>query len=218
MRSPNDRRPTEAGSAYIVALLVLVVLSVLGLSLALVSQSELQIGANELTTHRALYGAEAGVNLSIARVLTVHSDVANATVTAVEPMAFTMLESRFTYDSSGNPIPRTLGVGETRFGTRVTVSPFVPIHDGPCDGCQAALGDVNLRDLDHAVVANSQRLGWNGSDTPDQATIDAATRTGQKQLYLTIGLTPWWPPKWESIADDKQVQKILQQTMGEYSN
>lgn len=216
---PNDRRRSEAGSAYIVALLVLVVLSMIGLALSLVSQSELQIGANELTTHRALYGAEAGINLAIARVLTVNSSVANATVTAVQPMSFTLPESRFIYDASGNPIPRTPGSGDSRFGERVVVSPFVPIHEGPCDGCQQALGDVNLLNVDHAVVATAERITWMGNDDkPDQATIDAAPRSAQKQLYLTIGLAPWWPPKWEAIADEAQVKKVLQETMGQSSN
>ena len=214
----EPHRRAEAGSAYIVALLVLVVLSILGLSLSLISQSELQIGANELTTHRALYGAESGVNLAIARVLTVNSSVANATVQSVEPMGFTLVESRYGYDAAGDPIQRVPADGETHFGERVMVSPFVPIHDGPCDGCQQALGDISLLNVNHAVVATSERITWNTSNKPDQTTIDAASRSGRKQLYLNVGLVPWWQPRWESIADDAQVKKILQETMGQYSN
>jgi hypothetical protein len=213
-----DRRRAEAGSAYIVALLVLVVLSLLGLALSLISQSELQIGANELTTHRALYTAEAGVHLAISRVLTANSSVEDATMPAVKPMAFTLVEPRFTYDSSGNPVIRVPADGEIHFGEHVTVSPFVPIHVGPCDGCQQALGDVSLFNLNHAVVTSSSRLTWAGDDNPDQATLDAAAQSAQKQLYLTVGLVPWWGPRWEAIADDVQVQKILQETMGQYSN
>lgn len=211
-------RKSEAGSAYIIALLVLVVLSILGIALSVISQSELQIGANELTTHRALYGSEAGVQLAISRVLTVNSSVDNATITAVTPMAFTIPESRFTYNAAGDPVPYTPPDGSTHFAERVTVSPFVPIHEAFCDGCQAAIGDVGLETVQHAVEASSQRITWNGGATPTQAQIDSSPHSAQKTLYMTINLAPFWKPKWEAISDSDQLSKIVQTTMGTYSN
>ena len=102
MSHPRSRRAAcrraERGSAYIIALLVLLVLSILGLSLALSSPTELRLGANELTTHRALYGGEAGVQLAVARVLTVNSSVDNTTATATTPMTFMLPERRLTLD------------------------------------------------------------------------------------------------------------------------
>ena len=40
---------SEAGSAYVITLLALVVLTILALSLALVTQTEVQVGSNERT-------------------------------------------------------------------------------------------------------------------------------------------------------------------------
>ncbi|MEP7011190.1 MAG: PilX N-terminal domain-containing pilus assembly protein [Acidobacteriota bacterium] len=59
----------EQGSAYIVALLLLLLLTVIGLSLSLVTQNELQIGANEKMINRVFYAADAGMMEATARAL-----------------------------------------------------------------------------------------------------------------------------------------------------
>ena len=218
-RRPS-RTESQSGSAYIIALLVLLVLSILGLSLALISQTELRLGANELTAHRALYGSEAGVHLAVARVLTVNSSVDNASVTAVTPMTFTLPERRLglDYTDAAQLRPTVVeldpGVGETHFAEQVEVSPFVPIQDTFCDMCPAAEGDVQLLNVNHALVATSERIAWNGGDEPTEDDIDDATRSARKQLYLMVGLQPWWPPRWESIADDLVTKSVVQETMG----
>jgi hypothetical protein len=220
IRRQASRRAAQSGSAYIIALLVLLVLSILGLSLALISQTEVRLGANELTTHRALYGGEAGVHLAVARVLTVNSSVDNASVTAVTPMTFTLPERRFTLDYTDaaqlrpTVVEDAPGIGETHFAEHVQVSPFVPIQDTFCDMCPAAEGDVQLLNVNHALVATSERIAWNGDDEPTEDEIEDARRTARKQLYLMVGLQPWWPPRWESIADDLQTKTIVQETMG----
>lgn len=66
-RSVN--RPSEQGSAYIVALLLLLLLTVIGLSLSLVTQNELQIGANEKLINRVFYAADSAVMESTSRAL-----------------------------------------------------------------------------------------------------------------------------------------------------
>jgi hypothetical protein len=215
----RDRRH-ESGSAYIIALLVLVVLTILGLSLTVISQTEVQIGANEVMTHRSLYGAEGGLNLALARVLTVNSSVSNATVPAVVPMAFTIPEQRLGVTDDGvmqaiNPV-----VSGVRFAERVTVSPFVPIRDSFCDMCPAGEGDVQLVNVNHAVVATAQRVSWSGADEdPFDGQDDPPVAThAQKQLYVMIGLQPWHPPRWESIADEEQTQEIVQKTMGRFDD
>lgn len=62
-------RPSERGSAYIVALLLLLLLTVIGLSLSLVTQNELQIGANEKMINRVFYAADSAVMESTSRAL-----------------------------------------------------------------------------------------------------------------------------------------------------
>ncbi len=61
----SRRRPAvEQGSAYVVTLLALVVLTILALSLTLLTQSEMQIGTNERIVQRIFYAADAGVAVS----------------------------------------------------------------------------------------------------------------------------------------------------------
>jgi Tfp pilus assembly protein PilX len=53
----------ERGSAYLIALLALTVLTILGLALVLITQTEVQIGANERTLNRDFYAADAGASV-----------------------------------------------------------------------------------------------------------------------------------------------------------
>ncbi|HNU83138.1 MAG: hypothetical protein GX178_00325 [Acidobacteria bacterium] len=64
---PVRARRRERGSAYIVALLVLVLLTIFGMSLALVTQTESQIGAAEKAATRTLFAADSGFGLAVAR-------------------------------------------------------------------------------------------------------------------------------------------------------
>ncbi|HKI85589.1 MAG TPA: hypothetical protein VKA53_02475, partial [Thermoanaerobaculia bacterium] len=47
----------QEGSAYIVALLALLVLSIVGLALALITQTEQEAGSNERSINRVFYSA-----------------------------------------------------------------------------------------------------------------------------------------------------------------
>ena len=62
----REHRSSEAGSAYVITLLALVVLTILALSLALVTQTEVQVGANEKTVNRTFYAADSGLNIWLA--------------------------------------------------------------------------------------------------------------------------------------------------------
>lgn len=221
-------RNSQAGSAYIIALLVLVVLSILGLSLALVSQTEMQIGANDLTTHRAFYGSESGKNQALSRMLTVNSSVAGVSMSdeacgqplcgLIETVKFLVPERRMTlnYTDPNNPVPIVDTQQATKFGAHVEISPFMPIRDVPCDLCPAGEGDVQFVNVNHAVVATSGRVVWTGVGAmpTSKAELDAMPRTARKQLYLQVGVQPWWQPRWESIADELQGNKVLQETLG----
>ena len=55
----------ERGSVFIVALLALVLLTVIGLSLALVTETEMLLGGNEKIITETFYAAEVGVNVAI---------------------------------------------------------------------------------------------------------------------------------------------------------
>ncbi len=78
-RSPLARRPTrpswrdERGSVFIVALMVLVMLTVIGLSLALVTETEMLIGGNEQVINETFFAAETGVAVAVTQLMTANS-------------------------------------------------------------------------------------------------------------------------------------------------
>ena len=71
-RTLRGARPEESGSAYLIVLLVLVVLTILGLSLVSITQTEMQIGSSERVDNRTFYSADAGIGIATARVLVDH--------------------------------------------------------------------------------------------------------------------------------------------------
>src|SRR6185295_1896315 len=70
MREHPIPRRGEAGSAYIVTLLALVVLTIMALSLVLVTQTEIQSGTAEKTINRVFYSADTGLGIAAASALT----------------------------------------------------------------------------------------------------------------------------------------------------
>ena len=114
----NPSRPAvsasrgEAGSAYIVVLLVLVVLAIFGIALSMITQTEMQIGSNERTINRVFYAADAGIELAIARAI----------VTADHT------PQSFTYTDSGASLVNS----KLEMGTQVEVSAFHPIQVTAC--------------------------------------------------------------------------------------
>jgi hypothetical protein len=221
MRDLRSRRRSEAGSAYIIALLVLVVLSLLGLGLALISQTEVQIGANELTSHRALYNAENGIHLALARKLTVNSTAAESSVEETYRMLFVIPEPRQKPDGSYVD-PNALPSGASKFGEALEVSPFYRIVEECCDGCACNEGGQKLVNVTFAVVARSDRIVWDGDArfnikpfvpgaggtseaNPEWDKISEAPRSATKQVFAMKGVGPWWPSVIEGgRAEDKQ--------------
>lgn len=113
---PRPVTPPQAGSAYVAVLLVLLVLSTIAVSLVFVTATEMRIGANERTVQRTLSAAEAGIGVSLARML-VAGD-----------------HSEGSYALNGDP-------GESaddpaRVATRVELGPLVPLLEAPCNLCQ----------------------------------------------------------------------------------
>lgn len=73
-RSALGYRDRERGSVFIVALMVLVMLTVIGLSLALVTETEMLIGGNEQVINETFFATETGLSAGISQLM-----VANAT-------------------------------------------------------------------------------------------------------------------------------------------
>ncbi len=67
------RLQRERGSVFIVALMVLVMLTVIGLSLALVTETEMLIGGNEQVINETFFAAETGLAVAVTQLMTANS-------------------------------------------------------------------------------------------------------------------------------------------------
>ncbi len=69
MRRNLQRPRSDAGSALLLALLAMVFLTVIGLSLAVVTETEMLIGTNEQIAQETFFAAEAGVATAVSQLL-----------------------------------------------------------------------------------------------------------------------------------------------------
>jgi Tfp pilus assembly protein PilX len=136
-------KPGEAGSAYVAVLLVLVVLTILGLVLALITQTEMQIGANERTLSRVFYSADSGIEAAKVQVL-VSRDFST---------------HNYVFSDSG----LALSAGNLQFATQVTVSDFAKVQEGPCNLCEinqeGSYGSKALGKTTFSVQSSGARFG-----------------------------------------------------------
>ena len=130
----------QRGSAYLIALLGLVVLTVLGLTLSLVTQTEMRMGANERVLQRVFYAADSGFGASLSRAL-VQGDFTGQTFTLPDPSS----PPAFAFRHS------------------VAVTPMVPVLSAPCNLCQinnpGIYGAKQYHKVSHAVAVDAQRVG-----------------------------------------------------------
>lgn len=177
------RRPGrgEAGSAYIVTLLALVVLTVLALSLALITQTEVQVGANEKKVNRTFYAADSGLAIAAAEAL---------------------VSGRYT---AATVILNHTRTGNANVADRVRISPLAPILTVRCDWCPANDdGVAEFWKVQHAVNATAERIAWDGSGPPPADALNL----GQKKLSAMFEFAPWPTPPVDSIADAQTLQQI----------
>lgn len=127
----------ERGSVYLFVLLGLLVLTIVGLALVVVTQTEAQIGGAEKSAVRSLFAAESGIHIQVGlHFLTL--DPAGA---------------RFSLD--------TTSAAETIVGMEqiVDVSPFYPIYAGPCAICSVNYGSEQRYYVNNYVVnAQAERF------------------------------------------------------------
>lgn len=182
-----DPRRGERGSAYVAVLVVLVVLTIFGLALALITQTEMQVGSNEKTISRVFYVADSGIELATARAL-VTSDHRSRD--------YLMTDSGV-----------SLVEGKIQLGTQVSVSPFYPIYDAPCNLCEinnaGAYNERAFRKINHAVTVDAARF----------ATVDKGsnrTPVARKTLSAMVEIQPWkaTPEAYAAITDPAELARI----------
>ena len=131
-------RHGEEGAAYLVALLSLVILTIVGLNVSLVTQTEMQLGNYERSAQRVFYAAEAGFSPSVSKAI---------------------------LDADYLPHEFSLPEPENLFGlhNQVEVSAFFPILAAPCNLCEinnaGAYGTKQYFEVTHAVTARAVRIG-----------------------------------------------------------
>lgn len=174
-RATAPHRMRESGSAYIVVLLVLVVLTILGLSLALVTQTERQIGASEKTVQRVFATAESGIALAVAKAMVLDDN---------GPMALEFREPRNLLDGSG---PNLSG-HPLALRHDVEVSVLLPLLDQPCHLCEVNRGgnsEIAYSNINHGVVSTATRRGWSAGGDADDAQV-----IGRQSVSAMIQIQP----------------------------
>jgi PilX N-terminal len=153
----------SSGSAYLLTLMVLVILTMVGLSLSLIAQTEQQLGANERTMQSAFYAADSGVAIGTARAIAIN-----------DQSPITVLLDR-----------RTLG--SSFLANQVLVSPFQQILPMPCNYCEINQG-FQYFNVNHAVNATAQRVAWANATPfpPDDVRINARATVGSM-----VEIQPW---------------------------
>jgi Tfp pilus assembly protein PilX len=181
MNAPRQAR-SERGSAYVTALLALVILTLLALALAMVTQTEVRIGAHERMVNRTFYAADSGLGMAAAEAL-----------------------------ARGKYTPTTVVLNEQVTGTvhvadRVEVAPLAPILTVRCDWCPANDDGVpEFWKVHHAATATAERVSWDGVSNVPPAGAPVLAR---KTLSVMFEFQPWPTPPVESIADAAELAKI----------
>ena len=172
-RSPRRR---ERGSAFIVALLVLLVLTVAGLALTLMTQTEVRIGANEREANRTFYASDSGIHVSSARTLW----------GGTNSQTLTILLNTTQQDTGASSAP------PLTFGDQITVTPLYPMYAGSASGTSINQNQQTaFCAVTHVVNATSLRAGHLTGSQPYTQNM------AQKLVGSMIELQPW--PKANAI-------------------
>ena len=160
----SNRRPrprSDRGSAFVVALLVLLALTFVGLSLSLNTQAENQLGSNERVINRVFHGADSGISLATGHAL-VEADYGEQVAELPDPGS---------------------GVGGATMVIETT--PFAPIQSAPCNLCEinnaGNYGEPEHRRINFAVASTGKR--YTGTDTTQPA-------QGQHRVASMIEIQP----------------------------
>lgn len=179
----NTRLPAhgQSGSAYIITLMALLVLTVLGLALALITQTEMLVGSNEKKVNRTFYSADSGLAIAAAEALA---------------------SGRYT---ASTVLLNHTQVGLNNVADRVQVSPLVPVLTVRCDWCPANDDGVpKFFKVEHAVASTAERIAWIGSGPPPAN----PTLLGRKTLSAMFEFQPWPTPPVDSIADPESLTQL----------
>jgi hypothetical protein len=178
---------SEAGSAYVIALLVLVVLTVIGLALTLITQTEVQIGSTERSLNRSFYSADSGPNIALAGTLSKNWG---------DNIKLSLNTTAQDTGASSNP--------STFFSDELTVTPLVQINQSPCPWSEMADSggyQSGYQIVMNAVTSTDTRTGFVGS---------AKAPLVQKTVTSMIAIECWQPSVKKAQDNDSSnaLQKV----------
>jgi hypothetical protein len=160
MNGQTNRR-REAGSAYLVALLALVLLSMIGLAIVLVTQTELQIGGNERVLYRTFYSSDSGIAVATAKALVVGD---------------------YMPEGGSLKVPDAVTGSAVAAVNTVALSPFFPIQEQPCNLCAInQAGEYSTKAYSAVTYAET-------STASRQANSNTL---GAKTIASQVGVQPW---------------------------
>src|ERR1044072_954569 len=184
------RRSSESGSAYIIALMALVVLSILGLGLALITQTEMQVGAGEMTYQRLLYSADSGTSRAVASAFA-HYDCS--------PIA-----------GSDYKIPDqdlSTVMSNSKLRQEVSVTASIMVMSPPCPLCKVnnatgsqEAGQQDYYELHHVLSADPERRRGTSPTSPS---------LGKRTVGTFFSLQPWpINPDCQKIVGTDEASKV----------
>ena len=169
-------RRSERGSSYVIALLALFVLTILGLALVVLTQNEVQIGANERTINRVFYAAEAGAAVTVAKTLTAKDYSENTSV---------FMET--------HPGAATNNIASVAHSTLM-----IPANISYCSWCPTDADGTQYYRVTHMLNVTTDVVSWTGaSPTPPVG----ATNLGEKTIGMVLEVQPWKQPDTIAISN-----------------
>jgi len=136
--APASRRHREEGAAYLVAVLSLMILTVVGLTVSMITSTENALGDHERSAQRVFYAAEAGFSPAVSKAV-LDADYASYELSLPETQSLLGLHNE------------------------IEVSAFFPILAAPCNLCEinnaGAYGTKQYFEVTHAVTAQAIRIG-----------------------------------------------------------
>lgn len=182
---PRPARRTETGSAYMIVISALAVLSLIGLVLIAVTQTEVAIGSSERNANRVFYAADSGFAVATARAMAIGD-----------------------YTATTFTLPDSVGGSPISSSNRVSLSPFCPINDQPCNLCEindaGEYSDHGYRKINHAVTVTAARLA------SPLGILGTPVTTAQKRLTSMVEIQPWRssPDAYAAANDPTQLANI----------
>lgn len=198
----TQTRRHERGSMFLVALAALAILTVIGLSLAMVTETEMLLGANEWVITETHFAAEAGVTTQISKLLVSHDLKPVDVVT----QSFFSASDDPAYTSGTDDGGLTIDKDFFRIGFDIKSSGLQPVSLGvmPYSKANEGAADQFYGGYFGALI-RAQRTAWNGNFR-SVPTCDDLERSliGQKHIDFGFYHSPIGELSAESLIDWEQ--------------